>query len=83
MYNGTYYTVEGLQYKGSSVVSININELTKLVVLYRDTDLKGFISKSVKGHLGIVWDQGQWRQHKISGFPNYWTEPKNLLINKP
>lgn len=80
-YKGAYYSVSGLKYKATSVLTININELKGVDVLFKNTDIKGKISKSVTNTLGIVWDQGQAKDFKKSGFPYYWNEPKNLIID--
>lgn len=77
---GAYYTIDGLKYKGTSVPSINFNELKGFKIHYKETNLKGFISKAISGNIGIVWNQGQWYEFKNIGFPNYWNEPKNITL---
>jgi hypothetical protein len=80
LYNGTYYSEDGLKYKATSVPTINVSTLRGVNVYLQGTNIRGSISKAVSGNLGILWEQGQKEFRK--GLPFYWYPPKHLIIKR-
>lgn len=77
LYNGNWYSNEGLKLKMTSIRCINCNELYHKEVVYSGTELKGTITKyQDPNSIGINWNQGI--NIKKYGMPNYWNDPLKL-----
>lgn len=78
-YNGNWYSNVSLQYKMTSVRSVNCNELKNLKVKYVNTTLKGVITKFLEPNtLGILWGQGE--DYRTYGLPYFWNDIKNIEL---
>lgn len=79
LYNGAWYSNEGLALKMTSVLSVNCAELYHKEVAYKGTNLRGKLCKFLSPRsIGVLWDQGQSQEFKKSGMPQYWNEFENL-----
>lgn len=79
LYNGNWYSNEGLKLKMTSIKCINCNELYHKEVVYSGTELKGVITKyRDPNSLGVNWNQGI--NIKKYGMPNYWNNSLNLQL---
>lgn len=78
-YNGAWYSLEGLQYKMTSVLSCSVLDFLGAEITYPNTELKGKITKFMKPfELGINWYQGQ--NYKKYGMPYYWNNINDLEL---
>lgn len=77
LYNGNWYSDEGLKLKMTSVRCINCNDLYHTTVKYTDTEVEGVITKFLTPNsIGINWQGG--KSIKKYGLPNFWNNPLNL-----
>jgi len=81
-HQGSFYSLEGLEYKMTSVPCVNCNELLGMKVTYKDTPIKGILPTSIDKILpntfGINWESG--KNIRKYGLPYYWNNPKNLEL---
>lgn len=77
LYNGYWYSNEGLQYKMLSIQCIKFNEI-KGKSVYLD-NIKGIINNILQpNNLGIYWLNGE--QIRKYGLPHFWNNIKTLTI---
>ena len=79
-YNGSYFSILGLEYKMTSIPCINLKEVKGATVKYKGTELLGAIAKhnQIGDYIGVIWESGP--QVKKFGLPYYWNNVKNLEI---
>lgn len=78
-YNGSWYSDEGLKYKMTSVLTVSCAELKDKEVKYKNTTLKGKITKFINPDgVGVNWYQGE--DYRKYGLPNFWSKMKNLEL---
>jgi hypothetical protein len=69
------------QFKLTTVLTINTNELKGKRVKYENTELTGTLNHNVLNNLGVVWDRNLgYDIHKKYGLPFFWNDPKNLEL---
>lgn len=71
------------EYKLSSIPTINFNEVYGKEVTFKDTELKGKLTKALEGNpgsLGVNWYSGQGKLHKKYFFPYFWNKPNQIII---
>lgn len=80
LYNGHWYSTEGLQYRMNTVLCINCSELYGREVELTEHPVRGKITHFVRLNIGVNWYRG--KQIKENGLPYFWYEPKNLKLIK-
>ena len=79
LYKGNFYSNISLNYKLTSVKSLNSKDLIGREVTYKGTKIKGKITdKVVDNNLGIHWYRGA--TIKEWGHPYYFNEFKKIIL---
>lgn len=81
LYNGTYYSLLGLEYKMTSILSINYKELIGLTVTYMGTEIKGKLmnpDKVINDNVGVFWESG--KNINTYGLPHFWNKIEKLEV---
>lgn len=78
-YNGSWFSDESLKYKMTSVLTISCAELKDLEVKYKNTTLKGKMTKFINPDgVGVNWYQGE--DYRKYGLPNFFNRFENLEL---
>lgn len=78
-YNGSCFSDEGCKYKMTSVLSVSCAELKDKEVRYKDTTLRGKLTKFINPNgIGVNWYQNG--AYKKYGLPGYWNKFENLEL---
>lgn len=75
-----FYNDGCLQINMTCMPAINCKELYGREVQYRNTELKGKITKFILHSMGVNWNTNQGKMFKKYGMPYFWNDPKNLEL---
>lgn len=78
-YNGSWYSDVSLKYKMTSVLAVSCAEIKNKEVTYKNTTLRGKMTKFIEPDgIGVNWYQGE--DYRKYGLPNYWNKFENLEL---